>query len=183
MYKFCPHLASWFLHAGHCEPLSSPSAPKIFIFSSSIIDALVCRYANTSRATHSHWLTLCIWSLSRAGTPPPQGEFELEMPWGQTLGQCNWELAMPLLLCPWTVGWAYALRCSTPEGLWWQVRPWGLLRSLQADLMGRENSENKMRPVVTVREFFCIDMYPGISLWSRKLFRLAGHKRKNGEQS
>lgn len=97
-----------------------------------------------------------------------QGEFELEMPWGQALGQCNWELAMPLLLCPWTVGWAYALRCSTPEGLQWQVRPWGLLRCLQADLMGEENSENKMRSVVTAREFFCIDMYPGISLWSRK---------------
>lgn len=49
---------------------------------------------------HTPWLALCIWSLSRGG---PR-EFELEMPWSQALGQCPWELSMPLLLCPWAVG-------------------------------------------------------------------------------
>ena len=49
---------------------------------------------------HTSWLALCIWSLSRGG---PR-EFELEMPWSQALGQCPWELSMPLLLCPWAVG-------------------------------------------------------------------------------
>lgn len=104
--------------------------------------AFIHRHANTARAPHAHWPALCIWCLSREG---PR-EFELEMPWSQALGQCPWELSMSLLLCPWTVGQAFSLWCSTPEGLWWQVRSWGLFRSLQADLVREEKSRTNGDP-------------------------------------
>lgn len=106
---------------------------------STCLHTQICKYIHKCSAIHSHWPAFCIWCLSREG---PR-DFELEIPWVQALGQSPWELSR--LLFPWSVGWACSLRRSTPEGLWRQLKPWGLFRSLQADLVGEENSENKKR--------------------------------------
>lgn len=169
--KFCPHLVSWFLRAGHCEPLSSPSACRILIFSPSSIDAFNYRYAYTSRTTHILAGSLHLVSFRR-GT---QGSLSWRRPGAR----------------PWaSVPGNYPCLCCCVLGQW--DKPTLSDAPCQRDFDGRSShgvflglcrlilweriflGEQKIR--VTESKFFCIDMYGRISLWSREWFPLVRYK-------